>query len=174
MNTHRKSLAGNRQSPDMKFDEMAYDRHKQRISVIMGRFMLRHLNGVYREFDGDIVQAIILGEIAHHNITAYYTCGELTTDMEENFWDKQDSWKNLRPCSAFSISEATGIPRETVRRKIGVLTRKGWVKVSADSKVVFTIKVGDHFHDDFNVHYCRELLETAERIRGLLQSDEET
>jgi len=55
-----------------------------------------------------------------------------------------------------------------------VLTRKGWVKVSADSKVVFTIKVGDHFHDDFNVHYCRELLETAERIRGLLQSDEET
>ena len=33
----------------------------------------------------------------------------------------------LKPCNAYSIAAATGLPRETVRRKIGRLIELGWI-----------------------------------------------
>lgn len=148
-----------------------YEQHKYKISVIMGSFMLRHLNSVYQEFDGDMVQAIVLGEIGHHNITRYYSGDVPLLGMNESFWDKPHPWKNLRPCNAFSISEATGIPRETVRRKIAILTRKGLLKLGPGGGLVLTPAVRTHFIGDFNVRFCRDLLETAERIRVLLGTE---
>ena len=33
----------------------------------MGRFFVEHLVRLHREFDGDLEQVILLGEIGHHN-----------------------------------------------------------------------------------------------------------
>jgi predicted ArsR family transcriptional regulator len=43
--------------------------------------------------------------------------------------------KHLEPTNAFSISQATGIPRETVRRKIDKLQQKGWAVKNERSEV---------------------------------------
>jgi hypothetical protein len=60
-----------------------YDQHKKLIAVIMNRFFLRYLNLLYREFEGDLVLPIVLGEIAHHNIIRLYSlkdgCIEINT-----------------------------------------------------------------------------------------------
>jgi DNA-binding GntR family transcriptional regulator len=34
----------------------------------------------------------------------------------------------MRGCNAFSLSQATGVPRETVRRKIKQLVKLGWIE----------------------------------------------
>jgi hypothetical protein len=54
-------------------DSERYDRHKKLIAVIMARFFLRYLNLLYRDFEGDLVLPIVLGEIAHHNIIRLYS-----------------------------------------------------------------------------------------------------
>jgi hypothetical protein len=172
MPSYHKAPARKRQSALPPIKPEGYAKHKYKIAVIMGSFMLRHLNSVYQEFGGDMVQAIVLGEIGHHNITSYYSGDVPKLGMNEGIWDKPHPWKNLRPCNAFSISEATGIPRETVRRKIAALARKGWVTVSQNSQVVITEEVRTHFVGGFNVRFFQDLLETADRIRNLLEIED--
>lgn len=173
MASHRKIPEKNPEAPVFEFDAEAYEQHQRHIAVIMGRFMLQHLNNLYQEFDGDIVLAIILGEIAHHNISSYFSGDTPIVAMDKNFWGKPEPWLKLFPCNAFSISEATGIPRETVRRKIAILIEKGWVQFSSGSQVVITKAIGTHFYSDFNVRLCRNLLEAAHRISDLLKTKSE-
>lgn len=35
--------------------------------------------------------------------------------------------RTIAPCNALSISDATGMPRETVRRKVKELEKRGWL-----------------------------------------------
>jgi DNA-binding GntR family transcriptional regulator len=77
--------------------------------------------------------------------------------------------KHLEPTNAFSISQATGIPRETVRRKIDKLEKKGWVVKNDRGEVCISEKVSDHFTTGFNKKILAELLEASENIRNLLK-----
>ena len=172
MTSNRKIPARHRRISLGPLNCKEYEKHKNKIAVIMGNFMLRHLNRLYQEFDGDMVQAIVLGEIGHHNITNYFSGDEAQPGMDDSLWDTPIPWQNLRPCNAFSISEATGIPRETVRRKIAVLARKGWVKRSPNGEVVITSAVQKYFIGGFNLLTCKDLLQTAERIRRFANSDD--
>jgi hypothetical protein len=103
------------------FDLERYDQHKNLVAVIMNRFFLRYLNLLYREFEGDLVLPIVLGEIAHHNIVRLYSIKSDSIEVHEQATTYSERMKNLEPTNAFSISQATGIPRETVRRKIDKL-----------------------------------------------------
>jgi predicted ArsR family transcriptional regulator len=79
--------------------------------------------------------------------------------------------KHLEPTNAFSISQATGIPRETVRRKIDKLEKKGWVVKNDQGEVFMSETVSEHFTTNFNKRILTELLETSKYIRELLGSD---
>ena len=84
---------------------------------------------------------------------------------------KGPDWlKNLEPTNAYSISEATGIPKETVRRKIDKLVEKGWLVKSVRGEVTITERVGEHFTKDFNRKLLTELFETSDCIKNLLGS----
>ncbi len=73
-------------------------------------------------------------------------------------------------CSAFSLAAATGLPRETIRRKIARLLELGWVEKTGRADVRITPKVAEHFTPDFNIRILDQLLQTADRIRGVLAS----
>jgi len=154
--------------PASLFDQKQYESHKRLIAVIMGHFLLRHLNLLYQEFDGDLLMPIVLGEIAHHNILRFYSHEGHCFDAQENMERGPDRMKNLEPSNAYSISEATGIPRETVRRKIDKLMKKGWVVKSPMGEVTISETVSEHFMKDFNKNLLSELLETSECITRLL------
>jgi len=53
------------------FDPDRYELHKGEVAIIMGHFFVRYLNLLYREFEGDLLSPIVLGEIAHHNILKF-------------------------------------------------------------------------------------------------------
>jgi len=149
-------------------DSERYDRNKKLIAVIMARFFLRYLNLLYRDFEGDLVLPIVLGEIAHHNIIRLYSLkggGMQVNEQADNYPEQREY---LEPTNAYSISQATGIPRETVRRKIKKLQQKGWVVKNNRGEVCISDTVSEHFAKDLNKRILAELLETSESIRSLL------
>ena len=46
-----------------------YEQHQGEISLRMSHFFMRYLNAIYQEFDGDLALVIVLGEVAHHNVS---------------------------------------------------------------------------------------------------------
>lgn len=148
-----------------------YERHHSKISIIIGHFALRHLNMIYQEFEGDLIMPMVFGEIAHHNILKFYSRTGRFQDLDRII--KTDpNWKQqLAPCNAYSIIEATGIPRETVRRKVDKLLKKGWLTKNSKGEIFITDSVGPTFMTEFNRSLLQELLDAYKQIRSVLESD---
>ena len=51
----------------------------------------------------------------------------------------------VHACNAMSVSAATGIPRETVRRKVRWLVRKGWVAVGTRGQLTLVPGMSSSF-----------------------------
>jgi hypothetical protein len=151
------------------FDQDQYEAHKSAIAIIMSHFFLRYLNLLYREFEGDIVLPMVLGEIAMHNICRFYSPKSSSIEVHEQMTNFAERLKNLEPSNAFSISEATGIPRETVRRKIDKLEKKGWIVKHGRGEVFISETVVAHFTKDLSRSILAELLETSDCVRNYLQ-----
>ena len=95
---------------------------KSGFSFAINDHYLNHLIRLYKAFDGDIECCIVLGEIAHYNARNVFA--ELTQDRVMF----SEVAPKFRGCNAHSISLSTGIPRETVRRKILKLEEMGYVQ----------------------------------------------
>lgn len=131
--------------PALSEDEL-FDRCQQQITVMFGWFFLRHLHDLYHAFGGDMVMPIVLGEIAHHNICHTYSCGKKKGEgggALDNVAKRED----MEPCNALSLSDATGIPRETCRRKVRELLRRGMIRRHPKGGYVIERQIGQHFHE---------------------------
>ncbi len=153
----------------LPFDLEKYEAHKSAIAIMMGHFFLRHFNDLYHEFEGDLITPIVLGEIAHHNITRFFSKQGSCIEVQEHTSASPKRPQNLEPTNAFSISTATGIPRETVRRKIDKLVHKGWVVKNDRGEVYMSESVSEHFTKDFTKRTLADLLETSRCILELLE-----
>jgi hypothetical protein len=177
--SHTGPVEGGPKKPDEKkltvnSDTDLYELHKTEIALVMGHFFLRYLNLLYREFEGDLVLPIVLGEIAHHNVFRYYSSKgssiRVLAELEQ-LNNHSERLQQLESTNAYSISVATGIPRETVRRKIAKLENKGWLIKTDRGEVFLSDKVRDQFSKNLNKRILAELLTTAERIRHLTGSE---
>ncbi len=122
------------------------------------------LSGIYREFSGDMVSAIVLGEIAHRNVEAWLND---QSNPEVALDDEARRTSLMRPCNALSIAEACGIPRETVRRKVALLIGRGLIERDPSGHLFLTRSVGDDFQQ-LTLGTIEALLETARRLEALL------
>lgn len=145
-----------------------YAEHQGEVAVGMANFFLRYLNRIYHEFDGDLALVIVLGEIAHHNISHLNIADKMAKVPEAPRAVPRSDWDQFQPCNAFSVSASTGIPRETVRRKIAQLVKRGWLRQSSNGEVVIIPAVADHFQSDFNIWLLVELLALARRLEATL------
>jgi hypothetical protein len=170
-NTPATDRQNNKEGVDALFDSERYEEHKRTIAIMMGRYMLRYLLLLYEQFEGDLITPIILGEIAHHNISKFYHLEGGCLKPRGDAPASAERLKHQEATNAFSISESTGIPRETVRRKIEKMVEKGWLKKGSKGEVTITALVRDHFTDDFNKRLISELLTTSTCITDLLHAD---
>ena len=110
-------------------DSSKYQRHQQYVAYLMSEFTVPHLVRLVRRYDGDVLLAIVLGEIAQHNVRRFFESPEVQSDPSLQVNDGEGSHQEalMSACNALSISEATGIPRETVRRKVKELEQRGWL-----------------------------------------------
>lgn len=142
----------------------AYEANRARISLALSEFTVPLLSRIYHAFDGDMVAALVLGEIAHRNVEAWLAKYE---NPEEDLHDPARRETLMRPCNALSIAESCGLPRETVRRKIVMLIDRGYVYRSEEGFLFLTRSVGDDF-EDTTARNVEALLATARRLESLL------
>lgn len=109
------------------------------LTFAINDFHLKHLIRVYKAFKRDIESAIVLGEIAHHNARLLFPHKGIRR-LEQN-----EIRNSLRGSNAHSISLSSGIPRETVRRKIKKLIDAGYITYNKQNHLVITALPKEEF-----------------------------
>ena len=150
------------------FSVERYIARKGEVLLHMSHFFLQYLSALYQQFDGDLAMVIVLGEISHHNTSHAFSPAELTNlKVLEVAADNYD--RNRMPgCNAYSLSCATGIPRQTVRRKIAALKKRDWIEEVPGYGLRISRSCARHFSPDFSIHVLDGLLRTARTIEELL------
>jgi hypothetical protein len=153
-----------------RIDPEAFERHYAEVTYHVGVFMMDYLRRLNAEFEGDLALAIVLGEIAHHSARRMI-CETLPASGKDAKTLLTDEFvaANLRRCNMLSVSQASGVPRETVRRKVEKLVGLGLVSRAADGTLAITRKAGTHFRG-FDREQTQALLELAERVRKVAAS----
>jgi hypothetical protein len=141
-----------------------YQANRARISLALSQFTMPLLSHLYHAFDGDMVAAIVLGEIAHRNVEIWLANFE---NPEQALDDPARRTSLMRPCNALSIADACKLPRETVRRKVVMLVERGYIYRSDEGFLYLTTNVGDDFVD-MTADLVDQLLTTARRLESLL------
>ncbi|WP_295448631.1 hypothetical protein [uncultured Thiodictyon sp.] len=132
---------------------------------------LRHLLALAPAFDGDLLQAVLLGELGHRNVTALAPSAakrddDLATVMkleqpDASLWDDPQ-----RACNVLSLANCLNVPYETTRRKLAQLGKRGLVL--RDERGLYWVQPSaqDHFRE-FNREQRADMLATAARIEAL-------
>lgn len=142
--------------------EAVFDRYPREITILLGWFISGHLTRLYRLFEGDMILLIVLGEIAHHNISPFFDGARSSHQDGIADWKLGYSQDALQPCNAFSISESTGIPRETCRRKVQQLLQRGLLERHPKGGYIITPQVRTHYRDFNRETFVRWMAVTRE------------
>lgn len=103
----------------------------EKITRQFGAIWSRHVDSLSQflidcrqHFDGDLDLFLILCIIGERT----FPVRTASPDMDFDSWNKtrSDSFQSIE-INLQSLADYSGIPRETVRRKVSVLLRKGWV-----------------------------------------------
>jgi hypothetical protein len=143
--------------------------HHFEVTYVLGRFFTEHFIRVYKAFDGDLTAAIVLGTIGQYNYRRYYD--EIGKDAPEGFQNlaaRGAHRAHARPCNAMSVSQSTGIPRETVRRKIRELIARGWLRREGPDELFVTGEPSRHFAE-FNLETLGHFYDAAHKILPLVE-----
>lgn len=96
-------------------------------------FVTEHLADLSRAFDGDLQEALVLAVIGQVYLRAYMAHAKAAAPAAPVAFDAS--------ISASRIADVTGIPRQTVRRKLEALEDRGWIE--RDSAAAFRLMVTD-------------------------------
>lgn len=141
------------------------DRQSPRVLMTLSHFTVPLLSRIYRAFHGDMVAAIVLGEIALRNTEAWLCDHGNPEDVIRDLVRRSEV---MRPCNALSIAQACGLPRETVRRKVATLIERGYIYRSDDGHLYISADVRSDF-TDMNDTLIDAILTTAQRLESLLE-----
>lgn len=146
-------------------------RRDQRVAaLLLARYNLRYLVRLYAAFEGDLLLPIVLGEVGLYNVGGLGLDDQALAAIRcsnEGEFDKL----SLRPCNAFSISSSTGIPRETVRRKVSHLIQLGWIARDPKGGLTITAKAVNLCLQPFDQDNLADFMATANRVRTVTGTD---
>ncbi|HAF55169.1 MAG TPA: hypothetical protein DCL01_08125 [Thauera sp.] len=148
------------------------------VALLLARHEIRSLRRWFDDFDRDILLPILLGEIALHNIGALQSgvARRAGTRSAKPLTPRGEppasAGDGLKPCNAYSIAAATGLPRETVRRKIVRLIELGWIHRRDNGHLFITDAALEEFGAMLSSRALSELLETADHARRLLDQND--
>lgn len=147
-----------------------YEARRGEVLLHMSHFFMGYLNTLYQKFDGDLAMVIVLGEISHHNTSGIFSPDVKSNEGMTALRTHAKGWNAMPGCNAFSLSCATAIPRETVRRKIAELKKRGWIVDVPKQGLRLTPACADHFGPDFSLNILGRLLKAARTIEHILST----
>lgn len=143
-----------------------YDAHPMAITILMTEFFMDYLRSLVEAFDGDLILCVVLGEIGQANMRRFFQHAHMD-GLPPSTVDVHPPEAVSKGCNGLSVSMATGIPRETVRRKIAQLAEMGLIEHHPDGGWVATSKAAQRFSPTFNRDLSLRLLQTSRRILEL-------
>jgi predicted transcriptional regulator len=149
------------------------EQRMRHLSFLVNDFIIWHLSRVRHGFDGDLDCALILGEIAHYNVRKNFQKifsldQEPISGQEQAVNDSSSERVLLKRTNTLSISAATGIPWETVRRKIQWLEQRGWISKDDKGKLIVTVAPEEEF-SQFNYETLERFVATADKLRKIME-----
>ena len=155
---------------EMDFEQTGFQLHQREIAIVLGQYHLRYLRRLVALFDGDLELPLILGEVANRNVGfALSETGVACAEVDQQIIRARGNG-TLSPCSAMSVSLATGLSRETVRRKLNKLADQGFLVKLPDSSFVTTSKPLEYFSDISTKEQLADLLDTCSKISLFLDA----
>ncbi len=100
----------------------AFERNYARVQYHYVQFLTEHMADCARTFSGDLTKVLVLAVLGQRYIETQISAQRDTPSGQSG------------AMSASRIADVTGLPRETVRRKLDALSDLGWVEQGPDRR----------------------------------------
>jgi len=145
-----------------------FDKAFSLVAFTLNRFIVDHLLRFARQFGPDYQMMVVWGVLAHQCVIHHLPAGSRPAKvLGAN--GKLAADTNLRPVRQRDLSQITGIPKETVRRKLLKLEREGWIQ-RQDSGWVLNRDNIDPELREFSRESAKRMLAVSDHIRQLLNN----
>lgn len=157
---------------DMHSDNPGFDAKFENafgpIAFTANRHLIEHMIRAQRELDVDYETLVIWGILAHLNVAHMLPPGRNSLQIEIDDAMK-DPRTGMKPLRLRDLEQVTGLPRETIRRKLGKLQSRGYI-LQADHGWLVNRDAIDQKMREFTRITVLRLLETARTINALLDN----
>lgn len=152
------------------FDEkfMAYF---GKIAFTTNRFIIHHMRRLMTDMDMDAESAIVWGLLGQMNVAHYMHYGKGDVRQFDELGNVAPR-TGMKPVRLTDIIQVTGLPRETVRRKLKILQEKGKVTQTETRHWMILESGVDADVVNFTKATTRLLLETARDVAQLLNQED--
>jgi hypothetical protein len=149
--------------------DRAMDRAFALVAYHVNRHLVDHMLRMARELSMDFECAVLLGILAHQNVAHLMPPGTPPTSvLDETGRLKEERAAELHPLRIRDLVQISGIPRETVRRKLALLESAGHVRQVDGGWIVDRGGVDESLRE-FTRESVRRLLQTAQTVNDILR-----
>lgn len=136
------------------------------LAFIVNRHLVEHMRRMALELDMDFESAYIYGTLAHMNIAPLLSPG-----AQPHEYLNRDGRSQISkiPVRLADIAQVTGLPRETVRRKLENLVRKSKVERTSEGLWCYADAGIDEQTISFTKQTIKRFLKTADEIRATME-----
>lgn len=148
--------------------EGRFDRAFGLLAFVANRFVLNHMRRISVELAMDLETTLIWGTLAQMNVLPDIAIDANPMTVLDDLGHKKDL--TLNPLRLSDLTLITGLPRETVRRKLANLAKMGKVQRTDDGRWVFVQEAIGDLERSFTKQSVVNLLATANTLHRLLQA----
>lgn len=150
-----------------EFDR-AFDAAFGFVAYALNRHLIHHMLRCSRVLEVDYETLVVWGVLAHQNVAHLVARGRPPDDDARRKGYITAHEGELRPLRLRDLQQITGIPRETLRRKLEVLARRGFVRRADRSGWTIDHKPIEPDLREFTRESTRQFLECAAQINATL------
>jgi len=155
---------------DLADFDAAFDGAFSLIAFVLNRHIVDHMLRSARLLtDGDYERLVIWAVLAHQNAAHLMPPGSVPAAVLNEQGRVPDAETRLRPLRLRDLAAITGIPRETVRRKVERLAEQRWVRREGEGWVVSVDRVDPDLRE-FSRESTWRLMAVADEIKAALSS----
>ncbi len=150
-----------------EFDH-AFDATFGYVAFVMNRHLIHHMLRSSRTLGIDYETLIVWGVLAHQNVAHLMPPARTTTSATSHENNASEHARELRPVRVRDLHQITGIPRETIRRKLETLATRGFVRRHEKAGWIVDKQSIEPDLREFTRESVRQFLTCANQIHALL------
>ena len=139
------------------------------LAFTCNRHLIDHMLRFSRHFGFDYETMVIWGVLAHQNVAHLIPLRMRGEEYTDTLGRPMEIGTQLRAVRVRDLVQITRIPKETVRRKLELLVRDGWIR-RADQGWVICHERNRPDLLDFTRESVRRLLAASDHIRRILDN----